>query len=526
MRSETKELENVYARDLNGHEIYIGDVPKSETGLKKPYFCLGCNKRMQAIIPISRRPYFRHHVEKNKSEVKCTYSDETYRHWLAKTTAATFKKIKVPGVFKYPPPGQEGSALLIAESKYIEAYSVKTECYVYEDYSGEIKVTDDLRQDKDKYLHIRPDTLFLDHAGKPILIVEFVATHKPDQKKLLKLKRLGINAIQVTVPKSSPEEIQSIFHTTIRTKWIYNNEEAKTDYIQFSKSYSGGVYEIDIEQRKLFEEGFVCRKAHLGEFIRRIGLLLEEESYTRIERDLNSEILRIEDAARIARDRLESIRNQHVKSGIGIHSERRETVGKRRTDLEKRYLAKITDIERDTNRTTESINDLRDQLERSHPSGEGVNEATARLRRETELLDIQLANIERFQGEEREIFNRSTEGIRSNISAIPETFESRRRDLESEFGILTENQSFLVEQIEVEEKGIELKFESDRKELQRRLREDEAKFLSELESGESEGNGGIAQEYRRFYSFVESLKEYKSSHYIIERVERELKKKS
>jgi len=424
LRQDLNEIENVYALNESLKEIYIGDVPKEETGLKKPYFCLGCKRRMQAIIPASRRRYFRHHVDKNNPEPKCTYSDETYRHWFAKTSAASIGKIKVPAVYKHSPLGTGGHSLLLSEARYIEAHTVKIEWFVYENENGEIKASPDLKQDRDKYLHIRPDTLFLDHTGKPILIIEFVATHKPDQQKLMKLKRLGIDAIQVSVPKSSPEDIQSIFHSTSRTKWIYNNEEAKTDYIQFSKSYTGGVYDLDIEQRKLLDEGFACRKAHLGAFIRRVGQLLEDELYISIEREIRSELQRIEEATRINQHRLESIQEECIRDGVGIHSERREKVNGRHSDLEGRYRTKDQEISNDERKVSESITTLNTNLQRNDTSAKGIEKATESIRRETDYLDGEIEEIVRLERTERENFDGTAVEIQSRISSLSNSTES------------------------------------------------------------------------------------------------------
>jgi len=102
----------------------------------------------------------------------------------------------------------------------------------------------------------------------------------------------------------------------------------------------------------------------------------------------------------------------------------------------------------------------------------------------------------------------------------------RRIELVRKFEGLRGDERKIINQIEEEENRIDHEFESDREELQGRLGEEEARLLSELEAKESEGTGGLAQEYRKFHSFVKSLKEYKSSLELIERVERTFKKSS
>lgn len=341
MVEKDNHIENVYAYNENFKVIYIGDVPKSENGTKKNYFCLGCKKQMQAVKGDIRKQHFKHHVKPNSTESKCTYRDETHRHFLAKANALDLKRIKVPAVYKYPPNKVEDKVLLIKEAEFIEAHTVLNEHYVYENEQGEIQVSATFEGNQDNFLIIKPDSLFLNKEGKPILIIEFVATHKPDQNKLMKLKRLGIDAIQVNVPKSSPEEIRDIFFNTKRTKWLYNHAENKTDYLQFSNSYSGGIFEIDNEQRRFFEEGYTCRKAQLGDFIRTIGRILESEHYREVEQNLESEIRRVEENTKREAAELDELRTNYSESGIKQYSQRREELGNR----QKEFLQEIANLE-------------------------------------------------------------------------------------------------------------------------------------------------------------------------------------
>ena len=88
---------------------------------------------------------------------------------------------------------------------------------------------------------IRPDVTFFDSGNEPILFVEIVTTHKNNDEKLSKIRKLGINTVQVTTPKDSAAEIENTFSKTERTKWIYSHEEAKSEYIQMSIGDAEGV---------------------------------------------------------------------------------------------------------------------------------------------------------------------------------------------------------------------------------------------------------------------------------------------
>src|SRR5690554_7472925 len=188
--------ESLYAYDLTSQIIFIGDVLQDNNGLGPGYFCLGCKKVMQAVLPKTKiSKYFRHHVAKNRPENRCTFSQESHRHFLSKTFLKDLNRIKVPSLNKYPD-SPDDPIYQIREPQYINAHSVVLERAIFEDENGNIQLTSKEKID-DKYLYFIPDAILLNEKNDPILLVEFVATHKPNQEKLMKLKRLGIDAIQV-----------------------------------------------------------------------------------------------------------------------------------------------------------------------------------------------------------------------------------------------------------------------------------------------------------------------------------------
>lgn len=91
------EENNVYANNVKGKVIHISEACSGRKG----YFCLGCERELQAIISKieNRISYVRHDLKAVKNQKKCTYSDETYRHKLAKEILQRIKKIKVPVVY-------------------------------------------------------------------------------------------------------------------------------------------------------------------------------------------------------------------------------------------------------------------------------------------------------------------------------------------------------------------------------------------------------------------------------------------
>ena len=355
--------ESLYAYDLNNKIIYIGDVLQDNNGLGPGYFCLGCKKQMQAVLPKTKvAKYFRHHVAKNSPENRCTFSQESHRHFLSKTFLKDLNKIKVPSVYKYPEL-ENDPIYQIEEPYFVNAHSVVLEKAVFEDENGKVQLVRKDKIDK-KYLYFIPDAILLNEKNDPILLVEFVATHKPDQEKLMKLKRLGIDAVQVNVPRSSPEDIKNNLLISKNTKWLFNYEEQRTDYLQISKKDSRRVYNVDELQKSLFEEGYKCRSAQLGELIRSIEKILESESYRTIEQNLESEIRRVTEASERAESELEGLREQHGRSGIERHQKRRNSIEESESD----FYSKTSNLERRYHekryRDEEEIRAIEEQTER------------------------------------------------------------------------------------------------------------------------------------------------------------------
>ena len=217
-----------------------------------------------------RKSYFRHDatdVKNNKR--KCTFSNQDYRHDQAILFLERLKKIKVPILYKYPPVKKLGPIIKIKESQFIEAYFTKKEITFYETENGEVKFGSN-PDIEDRYLLIKPDVVFFNNKKEPILLIEVVATHKVDDEKKAKIRRVGIDTVQVSIPKASIEDIKNIFSETVYTKWIYNYEQENTPYIQSSNAGSEGIPQVDEIQRHLFEESFECRQSQIRNLVRTI----------------------------------------------------------------------------------------------------------------------------------------------------------------------------------------------------------------------------------------------------------------
>jgi len=320
--------QNVYALNTKDETIHISEA---ESG-RKGYFCLGCKRELQAVKQTkeNRISYFRHDHNALKSEGLCTYSDETYRHKLAKEILLNYKRVKVPAVYKYPPKDSSGLiANLISKEKYIEASFGKAELAFYEDNNGGIHYENMSQDSIEKHQLIRPDITFFDNQSKPILLIELVATHKLTDEKKLKIKHLGIDCIQITIPKDSPEKIEKVFDSTKNTKWIYNYEQEIAEYIPIPIPDSEGVSSIDEDQRKLFEESYTCRSAQIGNLVRTINRCLASEQYGATAGDFKSEISRVARNSEAERADIERIRGDHELRIEALREGIRKTVDSR-----------------------------------------------------------------------------------------------------------------------------------------------------------------------------------------------------
>jgi hypothetical protein len=479
-------INNVYAYNVKMEEIHISEAKSGRNG----YYCLGCQKEMQAVksqLP-NRISFFRHDHNASKGLPKCTYSDETYRHKLAKQLLIALKRVKVPALYKYPPKDIDGMPMLLSDSKFIEAEYVRPELYFYENELGEVMWGRSSSSEETKYLLLKPDIVFFDKEDKPILLIELVVTHKITPKKQLDLKRLGIDTIQVTIPKDSQENIERTFTVTERTKWIYNYGQDITEYIPISNQHSEGILPIDEDQRKLLEESAKCRKAQINNLIRTITRCLESEQYTAIAGNIKSEISRVEGNTetyresydnkrendnlyfedfrrkirkgidsryRERRENLEkeqrqfkieegeflrhyeqwhrenesNIDNLRTRIGRNIsekYRNRRESTEKRRSDLEERYNRKATEIERIRESSEGTFRNLHQQISTVERDIIGTRERINDIVAEKNRVDDKITNLGQLENTARDGLFRELES-RGNPQ---DKFKELRIDLE------------------------------------------------------------------------------------------------
>lgn len=457
--TEPNHEENVYAlRAYDEKTIHISEVLRKDTGRGPGYFCLGCKRRLQAVLSDieNRKKFFRHDAKAVKGQPKCTYSDETYRHKLSKEIIQLLGKVKVPNLYKYFLDGQTPRKYLIQESTFIEASKILIENYLYEDKNGKINYSREIDTENGNYLFIKPDVIFLDSNGNPILIIELVATYKPKNDKLVKLKRLGINAIQIKIPKDSPESIQNAFTQTTNTVWIYNEQE-ESFTLPVSGAHSEGISEFDGIQRSFFEENFTCRQAQIRNLIRGIERLLESKHYTNTVKDLRSEIQRVERNTETLRERLDGLREKFSERGIEQYSERRKELTKKQrefqfysSDLERRYITKVRELETEEGILEQDIGEIEFQKNELNTRGTSTRRI---IREEENALDRIRQQIEELPGIYGDIqsdLERRTEQAKIEAESVEDLSRRLQSAVESERESLGPKENELEREIEAE----------------------------------------------------------------------------
>lgn len=346
--------EKIYERDLDfewafsekdGKDVFIKDTING----KKGYRCLGKDCGNQLIsVNIRTNPnhksHFRHApVNVKNGEIKCTFSNREYREALASSILTRIKTIKVPPLFIFNPTNNDESKLL-EKSKFINAFRVQSQVTFYEDDDGIIHWGKNPQVDK-RYLIRRPDVVFFNEEDLPILFIELVITHKITDDKKADLHRLGIDTIQVIVPKTSQEDIEKNFYSTKNIKWVYNEKAASTNYFQVPSGNHQGVLEPDEHQRGLFKESYRCRISRVSNLIRTIKLCLESESFRNSEQSFDSELSRVKGNTERERQELERLEESNRTEALDRNKEADKKIKDSYGNLESRYIIKKRELE-------------------------------------------------------------------------------------------------------------------------------------------------------------------------------------
>ncbi len=366
------------AKNAEGTIIFIGDAQSGKNG----YYCLSCGHELVAKIGRWNVAHFAHAVRNAVQKAQCAFADESYRHELAKIILQQLKQVKVPDVLVYPPDRNSKEAKRIRAAEIIKAHYVEVELTLRLTPDGVLRIGrfEKMELETSGDFYIRPDVTFLDMDRKPVLLIELVATNRPDAEKLARLNLIGINTIQIDLPRHSAGAIEHCFHTTESTKWLYNHEQAGTNYAELSQSTGGRVPTIDSIQEQLTREDIRCRTSRIRNLIRGVERYLESEFNRQLTATTNAAIREIDrEQAEVdgrLRERTERIKQSvrecykdQVESCSQAEAELDAAEGElecEEKDVEKKYNHETARIEGDAdairNRTDPRINAIAEEI--------------------------------------------------------------------------------------------------------------------------------------------------------------------
>lgn len=215
------------ALDRHGNEIHIRDAPSGAKG----YYCRSCGAEMAAHQKRRRNEAHFQHRPRFAGEVfDCLWSNESYRHKTAKRLIQQSGQLKLPALHALRPDDYEGPVPRILEAEVFFAHEALVERCVFEDSQGRPRFAHALEYDEDpsdKVLLVRPDLVFRNADGHPVLFVEICVTHTPDDRKLARLMRLQVPTVEIQIPGCNSEKELAHFltHNTSHSRWLYHPKQ-------------------------------------------------------------------------------------------------------------------------------------------------------------------------------------------------------------------------------------------------------------------------------------------------------------
>lgn len=457
--------ENSFAHNKDKERIHISEAVSGRRG----YYCIGCKNEMQAVkskLP-NRISYFRHHALDVTRKKKCTYSDVAERFKVAGEILTQLKQLKVPAVYKHPTDNLDGMPYKISGAKTITAFQIARNIYFYEDKEHQL-LMGGKKDSEELTLLAKGDVVFLDQREEPILIIQFVERHKMTDDAKVKLHTLGIDTVQITIPRESPESIALIFQTTEKVKWLYNNDHATTEYVRVPFPNSEGLPVSDELQRQFFEENFFCRRAQIARVIRAINRCLESKSYREIEDGFRSAIQRVEQDRRAIEDQLREF----------------QAASQREAEIE---------FEHEERRIEERRERLRDKSKKIRGLAIKVKERFERQKSELEQ-------------EEREVDSRIDEACR-NDGVGGSSVDSRKRKIEEELGRIEESieaEKASIVELDRKREALSDEFRKKEEQIERATR----KLATAIENGDISSDEELSRRTAEIMDFRRTLNNY------------------
>jgi hypothetical protein len=518
-----------------GKNIHISEA---ESGLKG-YRCLGCHSLMVANIQ-KKNPnwlsYFRHHAsDVNKEKAECVRASKVYRERIARTILNRLKYVNAPAIYKNSPLGSDENLfpMKIESKRKIEAAYTKAELSFYENEDGVIKwgknptITD-------KDLLIRPDVTFFNKGNKPILFIEFIVYSKIKPDKFLKLSRLGIDTLQINIPRKSEADIEKALKSSRTYKWVYNEKEANTEYIPVFRKNTEDLPQINDNERIFFEEDFKCRQAEINWLIRSIKRSLQSEQHRTTELGLNQQIQKVERNTETAEKRLGDLEESNRRVALARNSNEENQEDKEYAELERRYFAekkRLEDAIYNASVDQEFRAGIIANIKFEKKEIERIEQESITFKTETrERIQTGFDNIIRAERKEienlektiRTSIDRELATTNSTIESLGILYDDIPRSTASEFEFPKELENREIEHLDTEERGLEDKIFSEfSREIQfeeseiKRIRKEEENIEEsagkEFDSEIKNNARGLSKEFRNLLEVQRVGHDYKDA---------------
>ncbi|MET3501339.1 hypothetical protein ABIC45_002951 [Mucilaginibacter rubeus] len=505
-----------YARSVGyGGVIHITNVKESG---RHDFTCLGCGKPMQAILRkiYGPKPYFRHDVMDVPVYERCPFSNVQARRIIALETLQLEKQLRLPPLYKFPPKGSGGLAIPLQDAQTLHFDSVKRNLHCFETPEGDLILAEVPASEDDLHL-FSVDAVGYDEDENPTLLILLSdgKRKKMDVDLMAALPILGVDAVMITPPRSTPEEIFNAVMNGKNTKWLYNNDERAFNYDSLSADLPKGVPTADLDEGFLFEETFDCRTAEINNLIRTFNKFLGTESYRAAEQHNRQVIGETELAITRAGERRDEFEDQYRTASESAHQreldevdERRGRLGTAKTEFSGNYQALDERYRRKKRELEEAARVLESSIRAAElaPSSSGRsiaarrseierNDQSARRRmddlfeRELRSVDSQRTGIARTIASERAAIER----LRELIAKEPGRLERLLREKATEFDQLERNESTAIEQIHTDRANLPGRFRGEEEKLGTEIEELRNRAAAAMEARDARGVTGLSR---------------------------------
>jgi len=453
--------------------------------------------------------YFRHDAKYVQSSNKCTFSDHSYRKGVAISSLLLEKRIKVPAILKFHPTDSSTPPMVLKSAHIVEAYGAKSNLMLYENENGQLTIANALPEGNNNLL-FKPDVVFVDREGKPVLLIEIVLKFKVSNEVKANLRRIGINTLQITLPKESREAIYNSLFQTDRSKWIYTNEQQFTEYVFPSRGNIGGSEPIDDFERGLHEESVICRINQIANLIRSVNKCYQSEQYLEIEQGIGRQLVEVRRIIETNRKRRLEFENQFGEELGQQYQDQLEAIGIGQSELKKEQDSFSIYKSNLDNRYRKKVEELSIEEAELDLDGKIFNQQADQLRREEKTVDIDLDSATRtideragdmelelclrlsaITGESASVVKTigNTEAalidLQQRIDALQPDFENRRTTAERECAAE-------IATIQQKEEGLSADFGQQGIALEKRFERLRTEADTALESKDGNGTSGIS----------------------------------